>query len=824
MPKKRRSEGDVYLVLHGHFYQPPRDNPWLRVIETQESAFPHHDWNARIHAECYRPNTRSRLMDDDGRIRDIVNNLEQISFNFGATLLTWIERGDPEVYERILEADRKSAALRGGHGNAVAQAYHHVILPLAKPEDRRLQIRWGLEDFERRFGRKSEGLWLPETGIHAGTAVDLARAGIRFLLLSPHQAESFRPIGGDRWTDVSAGSIDPRRAYRLFPDPEDPELSIDVLFYDAGLATGISFEHFLRNADDLGRRLRAAAGTADFGPRLVHAATDGEVYGHHEPFADMCLAALYGGVAGREGLVPTNPGEFLDVAPPAHEVALKPGPEGEGTAWSCSHGVGRWRRDCGCAILPKPGWDQKWRAPFREAVDRLREDLGAIFDAGGGALFTDPREALGRFVRVRGEASEESWRAFLEEEGRPDVSFDDGGAERAFLLLEMMYGGQRMATSCGWFFDDVAGIEASQNLMFAGHALDLARILDPSKAPAAEERFRKKMRAARSNVLEEGDGQSVFDERTRGARATLDDWVAFTAAARLLDVDVPDRLLGGRHMEAEGEERWKGERFRALRGVIRVREFFYRSPKERRFLALLGIGPRVAVWVGGPELDLSVVERAASLEEVEAMIAGNGPRLLVDLPGELRRLLVDRLVEEEKRTFVDEEEAFFGWIGALATLIERAGLPGPRWFRRSVPLLLERRLRRSVAALLRPVGEEGVEGALKWMRDARRLAERFGVEVDASVIEEDVGEEALRRLRERRDGDPELSAHSALDLLRTVAGAGFPLIDLGHLQDEFFDQLKGGVGVPLGPKSRDLGLWLDFSPGVLGVEDARHPK
>ncbi|MFH1278278.1 MAG: DUF3536 domain-containing protein [Candidatus Eisenbacteria bacterium] len=815
MAKKRKSDGDIYLILHGHFYQPPRDNPWLRVIETQESASPHHDWNARIHAECYRPNIRSRRMDGDGRIRDIVNNLEQISFNFGPTLLTWIEREDPEVYERILEADRKSAAARGGHGNAIAQAYHHVILPLAGREDRRLQIRWGLGDFERRFGRKSEGLWLPETAIHGGAAIDLARAGIRFLLLSPHQAGAFRPIGGEAWADVTDGSIDPRRPYRLFPDPEDPALSIDVFFYDGGLATGISFEHFLRNADDLGRRLRASAGAPDFGPRLVSVATDGEVYGHHEPFADMCLAALYGGVTEREGLTPTNPGEYLDLVPPVHEVALKPGPEGEGTAWSCAHGVGRWYRDCGCAMAPKPGWTQQWRTPFREAVDGLRSDLGAIFDVEGGRIFTEPAEALGRFVRARGEATEPSWRVFLEEQGRPDVGFDDGGAERAYLLLEMMYGAERMATSCGWFFDDVAGIEASQNLMFAGHAIDLARTLDPERASSAENRFRKKMRAARSNVPEEGDGQSVFDERTAGARATLDDWVAFAATARLLDVDVPERLLGGRRMEAEGEERWKGERFRALRGVIRVREFFYRSPEDRRFLAVLGVGPRVAVWVGDPEMDTSVVERASDMEDVEGMMPF-APRRLVDLPGELRRLLVDDLVEEEKRTFVDEEEAFFGWIGALATLIERAGLTGPPWFRRSVPLLLERRLRRAVAALLRPGPDGDREATLGEMKDTRRLAERFGVEVDASVIEEDVGGEALRRLRLRREGDPEASAASALEILRAVSDNGFPVLGLGELQDEFFDQLKSGIGTPLREQSRDLGLWLDFSPSILG--------
>ncbi|MFH1680537.1 MAG: DUF3536 domain-containing protein, partial [Candidatus Eisenbacteria bacterium] len=456
MNRVRSGADEIHLIIHGHFYQPPRENPWLSVIEAQEGAFPYHDWNERILAECYRPNTRSRILNGFGRIRDIVNNLERISFNFGPTILTYLERTDPETYRGILEADRASAAVRSGHGNAIAQAYHHVILPLVPREDRELLIRWGLDDFERRFGRRSEGIWLPETAIHAGTALDLARAGIRFVILSPHQAGRTRPLEGGKWRDVSDGSIDPRRVYRLFPDPKDRGLFIDVLFYQSGLAAGISFDHYLRSADDLGRRLLDAAGEPRGFPRLVHVATDGEVYGHHEPFADMCLAALFGSVTDRLGLRVTNPGEFLDRVPPEHEVVLAPGPGGEGTAWSCPHGVGRWSRDCGCSIGRREGWNQAWRGPLREALLHLRKDLLALFDDEAPRFFRDPRRALEAYVGVLSEGTVESWRVFLEREGSEAALRDGESAWRAHRVLEMAHGALRMFTSCGWFFDDLA--------------------------------------------------------------------------------------------------------------------------------------------------------------------------------------------------------------------------------------------------------------------------------------------------------------------------------------------------------------------------------
>jgi len=285
------------LCIHGHFYQPPRENPWTGRIESQESAAPHHDWNARISRECYAPNGASRLLDGWGRIRAVANNYRWMSFNFGPTLLDWIARNDSETLDRILEADRDSRKDQGGHGNAIAQVYNHAILPLGTRRDRRTQIQWGLRDFERRFGRKAEGMWLAETAIHMETVVDLIEAGVKFTVLAPTQADRVRSLRGDEWTDVSDGSIDPGEAYRIFPLGEDGEPlcagHLDVFFYDGPISSAVGFEHLLRDAGSYFGKLRGAWDPATEIPRLVSVATDGESYGHHEPFGDMALAYLY---------------------------------------------------------------------------------------------------------------------------------------------------------------------------------------------------------------------------------------------------------------------------------------------------------------------------------------------------------------------------------------------------------------------------------------------------------------------------------------------------------------------------------------------------
>ena len=186
-----------YVCIHGHFYQPPRENPWLEEVELQDSAYPYHDWNERITEECYRPNMASRILGPDRKIIDIVNNYSKISFDFGPTLLSWLERHAPDVYQGVIDADKKSQERFSGHGAAIAQAYNHIIMPLANSRDKRTQIAWGIYDFEHRFGRKPEGMWLPETAVDLETLDILAEYGIKFTILSPHQAKRVRSIGGN---------------------------------------------------------------------------------------------------------------------------------------------------------------------------------------------------------------------------------------------------------------------------------------------------------------------------------------------------------------------------------------------------------------------------------------------------------------------------------------------------------------------------------------------------------------------------------------------------------------------------------------------------
>lgn len=495
------------LCIHGHFYQPPRENPWTGEFEAQESALPHHDWNERIARECYAPNGASRLLDPKGRIRGLVNNYRWMSFNFGPTLLEWLDRHDPETLERIREADRLSAQEQDGHGNALAQVYNHAIMPLGTDRDRRTQIEWGIRDFQDRFGRLPEGMWLAETAIDMDTVVALIRGGIRFTVLAPTQAHRVRVFGADDWKDVSDNTIDPGRAYRIYPlDPNGEPLCaghLDVFFYDGPISSAVGFEHLLRDASAYLARLKSAwVPEADL-PRLVSVGTDGESYGHHEPFGDMALAYLFETLVPAEGIVPTNFGHFLSLRPPVEEVRLK-NAHGEGTAWSCAHGTGRWHRDCGCSTGGGQGWNQAWRTPLRQAMDRARHAAEAAWDALSPTLFRDPWNARIDWISTRtGRTTRQHW---LETHLMPGASLLD-----AHRLMELVRMGQFALTSCAWFFDDLGGLEPVQNMRYA---LRVCELLVELGRPSPEPEIRAILSQARSNV-ENRSGEWIWDSWVR---------------------------------------------------------------------------------------------------------------------------------------------------------------------------------------------------------------------------------------------------------------------------------------------------------------------
>ncbi len=511
------------LVIHGHFYQPPRENPWTGAIDYEESARPHHDWNERIHAECYRANAFARIADASGRVEQIVNNYRRISFNIGPTLLSWLERCHPQTYARILEADRLSIRDRNGHGNAIAQGYNHSILPLCNARDLRTQIRWGTADFGHRFRRAPEALWIPETACNDETLGALIDARLAYVILSPHQAERVRPLGSETWRSVADGSIDPRAAYRYF-HRDGSGRSIAIFFYDDLTARSIAFGGALASSEGLVERLARALGREG---ALANVATDGESYGHHFHFGDRCLAYALEVLASARGLTVSNYGEVLERCPPRDEVEIKPGPNGEGTSWSCAHGVGRWYRDCGCQTGGREGWHQQWRGPLRQALDLLRDEAAREFDAMGGELMRDPWRARDDYIEVMLERGANRER-FHRRHARRRLS--ESEQARMFTLLETQRHAMLMYTSCGWFFADLAGLEAVQVMKYAGRVV--SHMYELGLRPPLEA-FLDTLAQARSNLPEMGSGADIYRRLVQPARVNSQRVAAHLAMSML---------------------------------------------------------------------------------------------------------------------------------------------------------------------------------------------------------------------------------------------------------------------------------------------------
>jgi alpha-amylase/alpha-mannosidase (GH57 family) len=486
------SDNTHFVCIHGHFYQPPRESPWLESIELQDSAYPYHDWNERIAVECYDPNAVARILDADGRIVYITNNYERISFNFGPTLFAWMEEKDPETYAAVLEADRRSIERFGGHGSAMAQPYNHMIMPLANERDRRTQVVWGLADFRQRFGREPEGMWLPETAVDLATLSVLVDHGIRFTILAPHQAARFRRLGDKDWTDVNGARIDPRRPYvQKLPDGRE----ITLFFYDGPVARAVAFEGLLRDGGRFAKRLTDASG-GDGG--LVHIATDGETYGHHHRYGDMALAFALDAIEKGDAARLINYGQYLDEYPPEYEVEIH-----ENTSWSCAHGIERWRSDCGCSAGRGIGWTQKWRAPLRQALDWLRDELAPLYEQRAGELLRDPWAARDAYIGVVLNRSGENVQRFLDEHAVEASNVTD-----VLKLLELQRHAMLMYTSCGWFFDEISGIETVQVLQYAARTIQLA---DELFDAGLEDEFLERLAGAPSNLPEYGNGRRVYE-------------------------------------------------------------------------------------------------------------------------------------------------------------------------------------------------------------------------------------------------------------------------------------------------------------------------
>ncbi|MBM3220526.1 MAG: DUF3536 domain-containing protein [Candidatus Rokubacteria bacterium] len=512
------------VVIHGHFYQPPRENPWLEAIEVQDSAAPAHDWNERITDECYAPNTAARRLDRANRILDITNNYARISFNIGPTLFAWLERERPGIAARIVEADRASVQARHGHGNALAQVYNHVIMPLASRADKVTQVRWGLEDFRRRFGRNAEGMWLSETAVDEETLEVLAEAGLSFTVLAPHQAWRVRKLDAKgateaAWDEVGE-RIDPSRAYRW---RGKRGATLALFFYDGPISRAIAFEGLLGSGLDFAARLRSAFSDARDWPQIVHVATDGESYGHHGRFGDMALAAALHELEGDPHVTVTNYGDYLALAPPTMEVEIR-----NSTSWSCFHGVGRWREDCGCRISSEK--HQRWRAPLRNSLDWLRDNVDALYAARAGQLLKDPWQARDDYIEVILDRTPATVAGFLERHARAPL--DAAVRVEALRLLELQRNRHLMYTSCGWFFDEISGLEPVQILKYAALVMQYARELGGG---ALEDEFARRLQAAPTNVAMFRDGAEVYRRLVRPAVTDLRRVTAHYAISSVLE-------------------------------------------------------------------------------------------------------------------------------------------------------------------------------------------------------------------------------------------------------------------------------------------------
>jgi alpha-amylase/alpha-mannosidase (GH57 family) len=765
------------ICIHAHFYQPPRENPWLEAVERQESAYPYHDWNERITAECYAPNGASRILDEQGYIRQIVNNYSRISLNFGPTLLSWMEDNSPETYRCILESDQESQKRFSGHGSALAQAYNHIILPLANSRDKLTQTIWGLRDFEHRFGRAPEGMWLPEAAVDIESLETLAGQGIKFTILAPHQAGRVRKIGGRSWKDVSGGRIDPTRAY-LAKLPSGKR--INLFFYDGPISRAVAFEQLLNSGEQFASRLKSGFSDRRDWPQLMHIATDGETYGHHHRHGDMALSYALDRIEADPSMRLTNYGEFLEAYPPTHEVQII-----ENTSWSCAHGVERWRSDCGCNS-GREGWNQQWRGPLRAAMDYLRDCAAGLFERQAGELLKDPWAARNDYIDVVLDRSPDSLWLFFEKHSRHQLKPAETMA--ALKLLEMQRHAMLMYTSCGWFFDELSGIETVQVLQYAGRVIQLAR---ETGSIDLEPELVQRLALARSNLPELGNGAFIYNRWVKPAFVDLNKVAAHFAISSMFDGDhvVPQycysvKALDYRHAEA-------GTARLAL-GRARVASRITRESGEMGF---------AAVYLGDQTLHAGVRAIHQS-EDYDRLVAESMAAFSAGDFGELLRLLDDEfdgmpysfqaLFKDEQKRILDivlsrtlqEAEASYHKIyeshGPLLRFLKEMGQPVPDVLRFTAEFVLNNDLKHTFET--DPVDFVRVAMLME-------MVKREGVKVDEAGVRYAAGNSLtriLRRLQQNPHDSETLERANALTSLYPMMPFS---VDCWHAQNIYYSIL-----------------------------------
>ncbi len=676
------------LVVHGHFYQPPRENPWTEEVPREPGAAPFHDWNERIALESYRPNAFARVLDDRNRVVGIVNNYEHLSFDFGPTLTSWLEEHEPDTYRRVLEGDR-------AFGGGMAQSYFHVILPLATERDARTQIRWGMAEFAHRFGRPADGIWLPETAVNDAVLRILAEEGIGFTVLAPGQ---------------SAGPLDTRRPYR-WSDPLDPARVVDLVFYDGSLSHAVAFELSGLTSQALLDRVQAAAG--DEGG-LVTMAADGETFGHHHHWGDRLLAYALAVEAPKRGIEVTTVAGYLAANPPSEEAAVVE------SAWSCAHGVGRWREDCGCSTGGGPGWNQQWRAPLRAALDVVRDAVDEVFERRGRALMTDAWAARDDYVRVL--LGSVPVPEFVERWAVKGAS-----AVEVLTLLEAARHSMAMYTSCGWFFNDVAGLETVQDLRYAARALDcLAELGEPTPM----EEFLETLSGAESNDPSEGNGADIWRRHVVSARVDADRVVAHLALVELLEGKAP----AGRVATYDVDVAVHGHRDRGATALCwgsvtlthrrtgRTTDHVY-AAIHFGGLEVLGATRRPGLFDDAEfaRLEQALADDAPITTLLRRVSDGFGPGEfgLADALPDAAEQILQSVAQQLTDRFASAYDRLFSDHRRTLVSLAAAGYPLPAELRAPAELALSRRLEAAIVAAAGSADPDDYVEALAVTRDAR---------------------------------------------------------------------------------------------------------
>lgn len=778
-----------FICIHGHFYQPPRENPWLETVETQDTAAPYHDWNERVCAECYATNGAARTVNNKNQIIRIVNNYSRMSFNFGPTLMSWLKENAPRTYRMILDGERRSRKRFNGHSSAMAQVYNHVIMPLANRRDRITQIRWGITDYETHFGSLPEGMWLAESAADTETLELLAQHGIKFTILAPSQCKRVRPLRQDAtetdpaWTTPLANSVDTTHPYLM---RFESGVSIAVFFYDGPTSRAIAFEGLLNSGENFADRLKSGF-KENVQPQLESVATDGESYGHHHRHGEMALAYAVRLIEQDRNVKLTNFASFLEQFPPEWECEIV-----DSTSWSCAHGVERWRFDCGCNS-GRPGWNQKWRAPLRQALDDLRDAIASLTEREGSKLFTDVWAARDAYIDIMLDRSEEVVERFLQDHRTHDLTPPE--RVRALQLMEMQRHAQLMYTSCGWFFDDISSIETVQVIAYAARALQLARELFGKEAAELEPVFIARLSEAKSNVPTAGDGARIYKEKVMPLQLGLEQVAAHYAISSVFSSYAEEAELYCYRVRRISYNLFTSGRGRLALGRVHVVSAITGNPQTFSF-AVLHFGDQNITAAVKPYSDADAAEfESFSLQAAEQVQRADFPdviRLIDRYYGHVDYSLTSLFSDEQRRivqlilnsTLWDIESSLTNIYEDHASLLHflsQAGLPKPPALTLAAEFAINAGIRRALAG-------DPVDQAL--LRSFLQLAKADKVRLDTSTLSYIADQRMKQAMVELQMSAGSLEMlDRALTLARTLIELPFDL-NLWQAQNIWYEILR----------------------------------